>query len=165
MKKRIIYDSEGVTYKDAKEILISEGYNADDITDETIFEYMDFYNGEYLNDEKYNLNKTLENDIIVIADLGLWHGHKQGYKILGYNLNSILNCFCGDYIQLYYDGRNVRAKDIHHDGTNHYLFREFKPNINRAAFLNKIYNEKLTLQDISKYTTSLKKYVKEIYGW
>lgn len=81
--------------------------------------------------EHVNLNKILSNNIICIASLGLWNGRKSGYKILDNNLNSILNQAQGNYYHVYYDGYNVKAKDAHHDGTNHYIFRLIKDGVNK----------------------------------
>ncbi len=37
-------------------------------------------NGDYLDDERMNLDVQLSQPILVIADLGLWHGRRMGYK-------------------------------------------------------------------------------------
>ena len=39
-------------------------------------------NRTYLDDTRANLNKQLNSTIIVIADLGLWHGRRTGYKLI-----------------------------------------------------------------------------------
>lgn len=39
-----------------------------------------------LEDERCNLNKTIDGVIIVFGDLGLWNGRRQGYQILGNNI-------------------------------------------------------------------------------
>jgi hypothetical protein len=68
--------------------------------------------------------------------------------------------------KLYYDGHNVRRTDHHHDGNNYILFREIRPNVNADKFLNKIYNnEPISNSTLNRYTKSLKRYVKDIYGW
>ena len=105
----------------------------------------------------YAYNIALNENIVCIADLGLWNGRKMGYKILRPNLESIFEV---PYLtSLYVDKRgNVRGTGNHHDGTNYYLFREWKDNLSdsqKETFLNKIYYEKVTSQDISRYTKSL----------
>lgn len=37
-------------------------------------------NGDYLDDERCNLNIPLSQPILVIADLGRWNGRFSGYK-------------------------------------------------------------------------------------
>ena len=49
----------------------------------------------YLDDECTNLNTQTDGRILVIADLGLWHGRKQGYKILNDNVNAQLQLHGG----------------------------------------------------------------------
>ena len=149
-----------LSVKEIEEHLINELQNR----------FSDYLNGllydVICDDEyKYNLNKTLPNRILCIADLGLWQGRKTGYKLLGDNLNEILTVAQGDYYKVYYDGYNVRAEDNHHDGTNYYTFRVIKDNVNIDNLLNKLYNGTATNNDINNYTKSLKSEIKSIYGW
>ena len=37
-------------------------------------------NGDYLDDERHNLNIQLSRPILVVGDLGLWNGRRMGYK-------------------------------------------------------------------------------------
>ena len=109
------------------------------------------------------------NKIICIADLGLWGGRKSAFKLFNNKLSSAL--FVGsscNYIKFWIDGRgNLRSKQSHHDGTNYLLFRELKYNEESKAaknFMNKIYYNKVTAADISRYTSSLGKYFEKIYN-
>ena len=140
MKEHIIYDSDNCEYDDY-------GYCSD------------------FDDEVGNLHKELDNRIIVIADLGLWNGRHSGYKVIGSNLNDIMYQSTDGNYKVWFDGHNIKAKDSHHDGYNYYEFREIKSGVNIDILKNKIYNGTFTRRDINRYTTSLGKYVKEIYGW
>ena len=120
-------------------------------------------NNIYYDDERANLNRRLPEDIICIADLGLWYGRRTGYKIMGDNLNSILN-IGEDYNEYYADRFNIRANCAHHDGTNHYLFRMFRPGLSDEQKENFLNGEK-TESRIARYTVSLLPYVAEVYGW
>ena len=170
---KIIYNSnthEIYTDDDIKEMILNYRNDFDDdnkdITDDDIEEERQFLSKQDFDDEyKYNLNKTLSNRILCIADLGLWHGRKTGYKLLDDNLNEILTAAQGDYYKVYYDGYNVRAEDNHHDGTNYYTFRVIKDNVNIDNLLNKLYNNTATNNDINNYTKSLRSEIKSIYGW
>ena len=120
----------------------------------------------FFEDEEINLNKTLNNNIIAIANMGLWNGRKTGYKILGNNLNEILSSFSCDEFKIFYDGYNVKFEGYHHDGTNYILFREIKNMDNIENFENLIYNNKgYSNAQLNYYTKSLRSYVKNIYGW
>jgi hypothetical protein len=154
------------TDDDIKQHLIDDcDYPADEITDNDIIEERYFLTQMDFDAETTNLNKQLDNNILCIAGLGLWYGHRQGYKMLDNNLNSILYQAQGDYYHLYYDGFNVVADDAHHDGTNHYLFRLVKDNVNIDNLLDKLYSGTATNADINRYTKSLRSEVKAIYGW
>lgn len=123
-------------------------------------------NAQYLYDEIENLNISLGNNVLALADLGLWNGRKNGYKILPANVNSIFNV-SNDSNHYYADGRNIRAKCSHHDGTNYILFRKLKDGVSveqiESLLLKNDYS--LTSQQISKYTESLRPYVAKVYGW
>lgn len=118
----------------------------------------------FMQDTLDNLDYELKNNIIVIADLGLWDRRvKTAYKWIGSNLKNILYSDC-DYIKIYIKNNNIRSTQIHHDGTNYLLFRELKDNKYRDILENKLYNGSITSKDISRYTKSLVPYIKEIYG-
>ena len=139
-------------------------YSEHDITGR-IIENIDLW----YDDERANLNKELENDIICIGTIGTWHGKVQGYKICSNNLKDILKTYsngCQVGLNVYYDGYNVRAEECHHDGTNCYLYRELRPNRNTDKFLDKIYSgQEISNSELNYYTRSLRPYVKEIYGF
>lgn len=151
-------------YKDWKDDLESqypdaEGYNEDERT-----RLMYEINDDYLEDEKINLNKELGHNIIVLGDLGLWFGRRTGYKKLGTNLNSIFSGTCGDYITWYVEGEDVKCDDTHHDGTNHYVYRVLKSDIDQYEFDEYAYEHSIE-EAINKFTKPLGHYVAEIYGF
>ena len=152
--------------KDTREILIMNGTEEEDITDnditETIWHDIDLtYDAEVAN-----LNKELDGRIIAIADLGLWNGRRQGYKVLGNNLNEVISfsMSCDDR-EVYCDAYNVRAVGSHHDGRNHVLFRELREDRDVDKFLDKIYmGEEISTGTLNYYTKSLRPYVAKVYG-
>ena len=161
-KIRTIWNSE-INLDDWKDF-IEEEYP--DYTDESfLYERCSNMNDIYLEDEKMNLNKELKNPIICIADLGLWNGRKSGYKILGNNLNEIFNIGDFDDAHWYVTKYNIKCSEKHHDGINHYLFRELKDIKFLDLLCQKCIDDMLTPQDIALYTRSLKPYVSKIYGW
>lgn len=145
MKKHMIYDSDWIVQD-----MDGEDYNQD----------------YYFDDEVDNLNKELENKILIIAELHLWNGIKNGFKILDtHNLKDIMFTHQGDRMKIYVEGKDIKMEDIHHDGTNIYTFRLIKNMDNIHNLTNKIYDGIFSSKDISRYTKSLGPIVRKIYGW
>ena len=127
-------------------------------------------NAEYLGDEKANLNIDVGEEIIIIADLGLWDGRHQAYKLLHKtNIADCLTGTCGDYVTWFVDDRgDLMCRDIHHDGTNLYTYRAWKPGIShaqRSYFMQKVAIGKATRKDITRYTQRIGNKVADVYGW
>lgn len=119
----------------------------------------------YLDYEHHNLDRHTDGRILVIADLGLWNGRRQGYKILNENVNSIF-ATGEDYTEWYSDGYNIKATASHHDGTNYYEYRVIREDRNINNLLDAIYNgEEITRKKLNYYTKSLHPYVAKVYGW
>lgn len=132
-----------------------------DIMDEVYFNEETWYDAE-----QYNLNKTLNGRIIAIASVGTWRGRFSGYKLMGSNLNEVLNFNKCDYINVFCDQYNVKADLYHHDGTNHVEYRELREGTNYEVLLDALYNqEPVSREMIRKYTRSLRPYVKQVYGF
>ena len=53
----------------------------------------------------------------------------------------------------------------HHDGTNHYIYRELKDGVDEDEVRNLMYNRKFDYDAMEKYTTSVRPYIAEVYGW
>ena len=137
-------------------------------SEDELYQKMQELNAQYLDDERLNLSIELDEDILVIADLGLWNGKHQGYKEIGSNIKNCLSSDC-DYNTWYVDGYlNLRCEAIHHDGRNHYLYREWKPGttaVQKEVLKWKLYTGKATTKDISRYTRKLGDRVAAVYGW
>ena len=172
MKKHIIWSNMNLDIEDwrdgyKEDIEINE-LDKDPNDEEALYEWMIEMNDMYFEDEQYNLNKEVDGRIIIIADLGLWNGRKDGYKILGTNIKEIFNINPRgfDYAEFYGDGYNIRATEHHHDGTNHYLYRVIREDRNIDNLLDAIYNgEEITSSKLNYYTKSLYKDVANVYGW
>lgn len=167
-KKRIIFSNMDI-FKDKEELAIEYAINNeidfDTLKEEDKMDICQIYNESWFYTEEYNLQKEI-NPILVIADLGLWNGRKQGYKIIqSGNIADILKNH-NDYFEVYSDGYNVKCTDYHHDGTNYYMYREIRNMDNIQNLLDKIYNgEEITNSTLNRYTKSILSYVKEIYEW
>ena len=142
---------------------VPEGYEMDERIEET--------NGYYLEDERDNLRAiNLPDSILCIGDLGLWNGRVGGYR----EIDDLEDCFYStlrgiSYCEWYVDAYgNLRGNECHHDGTNHYLYRMWKPETTddqRENLLYKIYRGKATMADITRYTVRLGDYIGDLYGW
>ncbi len=130
-----------------------------------IYNWMEETNALYLDDERANLNKQLDGDILIIGDLGLWNGRKNGYKIARANLNAIFD-IGDDLMEFYAGGREIRATGCHHDGRNYYLFRAARPGRDLDKLLNALYcGEYISPQKLNYYTRSIYSDVARVYGW
>jgi len=138
-------------------------YNVDEMTDDEIYYIASAENDDTLKDEIDVLNKELGNTLVIIADLGLWYGRKHGWKLLkGTNLNDIFSETEGDYVTWYVnENGDVCCDDVHHDGTNHYVYRKIKDDISDWEF------EELMCEGKSaeELTERLGDYVADIYGF
>lgn len=126
-------------------------------------------NNDYLNDERRNLDIQLSQPILIIADLGLWNGRRMGYKDIP--SGNIRDCLYSDtdtatwYVDHLGD---LRCDAIHHDGTNHYLYRVFKDGIRESQIdllKEKIYRGIATRADITRVTRRLGDDIAKVYGF
>ena len=138
-------------------------------SEDELYEEMVDSNAANLYDERTNLNIQLSRPIIVIADLGLWNGRFSGYKEI--ESGNIKDCLYSDadyntwYLDKYGD---LRCDAVHHDGTNHYLYRTYKTGVSEdqiERFKEKIYNGKATRADITRITKRLGDEIAKVYGW
>ena len=130
---------------------------------------MEELNGDYLDDERMNLDVQLSQPILVIADLGLWHGRRMGYKEIA--SGRISDCLYSDtdYSTWYVDRLgDLRCDAIHHDGTNHYLYRTYKPGVRQSQIeklKEKLYFGTATRADITRITRRLGDDIAKVYGF
>ena len=162
----IIWSNYGLEYEDWRDEL--EEYYPYMPEDERI-QVMYETNASYLDDERRNLDIQLSRPIIIIADLGRWNGRFSGYKeIESGNIKDCLYSEC-DYNTWYVDKYgDLRCEAIHHDGTNHYLYRTYKDGVSDWQIENfkwKIYEGKVTRADITRITKRLGDEIGKVYGW
>lgn len=140
----------------------------EEFSDDEKWEMMYELNNDYLEDERCNLNIKLEDDIIVLGDIGRWNGRVRGYKLIqSGNIRDCLSDDC-DYCTWYCDRYNFRFEGAHHDGTNRYLYRQLRPELTweqRDNFLWKLMNEHVSDRTIRRYTKSIRPEIAKVYGW
>ena len=153
-----INDEAQTEYENAmRELLEDEDYS---VSDRQWAEVVD----GYLSDERMNLDKPVDGIIVAFADLGLWNGRRQGFKILGSTIKDIFGVSEDDN-ERYGDGFNIRGSLTHHDGTHFVLYRVAKDRDEAERIAGKIYNKEIDEAGFRKRTRSLYPYVADIYGW
>ena len=169
MKKHIVWQNYDVDINDWKDFLEEEYPN---VTEEyKQYDLIEKLNNAYLDDERLNLSRKLDGEIIAIADIGRWDGRKIGYKEL--HRNNLADCLhfekdC-DYAEWYVDMYgNFKSRQSHYDGTNYIVYRAWKKGVTveeKERFLDALYFGKISQRTIRRYTESLGKYVANVYGW
>ena len=110
-------------YREAFDIDESEDVDMDKVMD-----FADWTNLNYLSDLDYDFDyydtyTQLPEEYIVVGKLGLWNGTFDGGKIIHGLKNSVHECF-EDYNEIYYEGKMLKVKAIHHDGTNIFKIKQ-----------------------------------------
>lgn len=165
-EKHIIWSNYHLDYADWKEDLEAE---YPDLSEEERISLMYEINDEYLGDERINLNIQLSQPILVVADLGLWYGRRTGYREI--QSGNIRDCLYSemDYATWYVDRRgDLRCDAVHHDGTNHYLYRVYKDDVRESQIellKEKLYNGTATRADITRVTRRLGDEIARVYGF
>ena len=164
--KHIIWSNYNLNFDDFKTEL-SALYP--DKTDDELRSIMYENNNEFLNDERVNLDIQLPREIVIIADIGRWNGRFSGYKeISSGNIKDCLYSEC-DHTTWYVDkDGDLRCDAIHHDGTNYYLYRTYKPNTTDKQIedlKNKLYDGTVTKEYIKRVTDCLGDNIAKVYGF
>lgn len=165
-EKHIIWSNYHLDYADWKEDLEAE---YPDLSEEERISLMYEINGEYLDDERINLDIQLSQPILMVADLGLWYGRRTGYREI--QSGNIRDCLYSemDYATWYVDRRgDLRCDAVHHDGTNHYLYRVYKDDARESQIdllKEKLYNGTATRADITRVTRRLGDEIAKVYGF
>ena len=73
--RHIIWSNYDLDYEDWKDDLEAD---YPDLSEQERIALMYEINGDYLDDERMNLNLQLSAPILVIGDLGLWNGRRMG---------------------------------------------------------------------------------------
>lgn len=162
-KEIVIIDTINDNFEEWKETFLTErGEDTNDYTENQLYEIYADDMRLYYDETKSTLNKKVNGAIVAFADLGFWNGRRTGIKVMGNNLNSIVDvCGCDD-IKLYCDRYNVKSDLTHHDGTHHLTFRLVPFNKVRTM-LEKANEGSLTWEYFKKNSKSILKLVKELY--
>ena len=161
-----IWSNYGLDYEDWRDDLEAE---YPDLSENERISLMYEINGDYLDDERANLNVQLSQPILVVGDLGLWNGRRMGYKEIP--SGNIRDCLYSDtdYSTWYVDRLgDLRCDAIHHDGTNFYLYRVYKDSASPSQIellKEKLYRGIATRADITRVTRRLGDDIAKVYGF
>ena len=162
----VIWSNYDLDLDDWRADLLEEYPDADE---QRLYELMMERNASYLDDERINLNIRMNQPILVICDLGLWNGRRMGYA--EFPSGNIRDCLftATDYVTWYVDKEgDFRCDAIHHDGTNHYLYRVYKNGVSESSkerLKEKIIDGTVTRADITRFTKRLGDDIGKVYGW
>ena len=164
--RHVIWSNYDLDYEDWRDDLEAE---YPELTEDQRIALMYEINGDYLDDERVNLNIQLSQPIIVIGDLGLWYGRRSGYKEI--ESGNIRDCLYADtdYSTWYVDKLgDLRCDAIHHDGTDHYLYRAYKDGVRESQIdllKDKLYRGIATRSDVTRITRRLGDDIARVYGF
>ena len=138
-------------------------------SEDELYALMTEINDGYLDDARVNLDLQQPCEIILIADIGRWNGRFPGYQeIKSGNIKDCLHTSM-DYATFYVDKLgDLRCDAVHHDGTNHYLYRVFKRGVTESQIdrlKGKILDGTATRKDITRVTNRLGDAIGKVYGW
>lgn len=120
----------------------------------------------YLDDEKMNVPDD-KGYYIILADIGRWNGRADGGKIIQGLWNAITICF-EDYNKVYIDGKRLKVKASHHDGTNYFEIKKLTErgedywnnhqyDMTDRELHQRLFNDSHYSHEVSQF--------KEVYGW
>ena len=164
--RHVIWSNYDLNYEDWRDDLEAE---YPELTEDQRIALMYEINGDYLDDERTNLNIQLSQPILVIGDLGLWYGRRSGYKEI--ESGNIRDCLYADtdYSTWYVDKLgDLRCDAIHHDGTDHYLYRAYKDGVRESQIdllKDKLYRGIATRADVTRITRRLGDDIARVYGF
>lgn len=157
-QRRVIWTNND--YDEWEKAMRDDGFDEEEINYDRYADHCSIF----IDDERANLDVEVDGYIVAFADSGFWNGRRNGGGVIGTCVKDILYSECA-YVTWYCDVHNVRCEAIHHDGTNHYLYRVAKDKETAERLAYKIAYEDMSEEQFRKATKSLRPYVAKVYGW
>lgn len=119
-----------------------------------------------------NMSTEPVGDVIILMRVKTWNAVRWGYKLVNtHNWRDILGCYGCDDFAYYVDGYNLHFVGYHHDSDttpNIGVLREIKQGVQMTDVVAQRLLQKCETGEqsslLSRYTTSLKPYFKNVYG-
>ena len=165
-KSHVIWSNQNLDLDDWRDDLLEEH---PELNEDELYALMCETNDQYLDDERTNLDIQMPGAILMIADIGRWNGRFPGYQEI--KSGNIKDCLYSeqDYSTWYVDSLgDLRCDAVHHDGTNHYLYRVYKVGVRESQIdllKEKLYNGTATRADITRVTRRLGDDIAKVYGF
>ena len=165
-QRHVIWSNRDLNYEDWRDDLEAE-YPA--LSEDARMALMYELNCDCLEDERRNLDIQFSRPILLIADIGRWDGRYSGYgEIRTGNIRDCLYSELDDLTWYVDQNGDLRCDAVHHDGTNHYLYRVYKDAATQAQIdrlKEKLYAGTATRADITRITRRLGDAIGSVYGW
>lgn len=118
-KKTVLYDSRDYDYDHAFEDLLEQGFTAEEVTDDFVYNHMYSIQECAWDDIYYYLGILADEEYLAVAGtLGLWNRQPSVAKII--DDKQTLRRFLSGYddIRIVDDNGRLFIDGLHHDGTN-----------------------------------------------
>ena len=131
-KERVFWDSDTFNW-DEQEMIDNyrEAFDIDETEEvdmDKVRDFADWTNLNYLSDldyefDRYDNRTGLPSVYVIVAQIGRWNGVFDGGKVVYGLKNAIHMCF-EDYNKIYQEGKMLKVKAVHHDGTNFFKIKQ-----------------------------------------
>lgn len=108
---------------------------------------------EIMHDE---LDKAVDGPVLVFGKVGRWDGPKAVFKTLPH-LSDVFSLFTGDQFTLYIEKEELKAENVHHDGTDRFTVHKFKEGFDPETFY--------LMDQVGVDTESLVPDLDRYFGW
>lgn len=164
-KQHIIWTND-LNFKDWEDDLREEHPDA---SDDELYDIMYEENSMLLDDERENLSITLNENIVIFADIGRWNGRSRAAaEITSGNIADCLHSELDTLTWFLDENGDLICEAHHHDGVNYYMYRVYKPTASETSRDNlkwKYLNGQELRKDITRVTSRLGDYISKVYGW
>lgn len=129
---------------------------------------------DYLEDEKANLSGIeVPNGLILTGSIQRWNGCHYGALVPENTPDTIAECLrgfcdCVSYLTFYVEDGEFLIREAHHDGTNLYRVRAWKPEIDedqKDEFWGDFYDGKDIGPQLEDMTFRVGDLIGDVYGW
>lgn len=169
--KKVLYSSGIYDFDECRKECIEsrlesgKKFDIEDICDSYVWDYISELEQDDFDMFKNSLegfDKTLDGELIMIADIGTWKGRVSGYSCLC-NIADMIKTF-GDENEVFVEDGDLHVHSSDHDGSTSSVVRMIKPGRNSDILRAKIYNQNAEQSYIDNFTKKLGIKALEFWG-
>lgn len=155
VKTIVLFDNySGYDFEDMKKGLAEwNERDIESITDDEVWDAINDEESEDYDNAKWELKAMFGKDerVIVCGSCGTWQGNRDAMRICDNVEDALYECTkdC-DYIKIEVEGRKVKVKSTHHDGTNYFEIKKLTDK-GKSLYDNWDYQYSSRLQGLSEY--------------